>query len=68
MRLGLPDLRGDWDAQIVVHLRGLEFKAHRLACTGVPHEQFKNNYFAEMWIGSEAGSYLRRIDLCIIQL
>ena len=26
--------------------------------------QFKNNYFAEMRIGSEEGSYLRLIDLC----
>ena len=30
--------------------------------------QFKNNYFTEMCNGSEAGSYLRRIDLCITQL
>jgi len=25
-------------------------------------------YFTEMWSGSEAGSYLRLIDLCITQL
>jgi len=30
--------------------------------------QFKNNYFAEMCSGSDAGSYLRRIDFCITQL
>jgi len=28
----------------------------------------KNNYFTEMCSGSEAGSYLRLIDLCITQL
>ena len=30
--------------------------------------QFKNNHSTEMCIGSEAGSYLRRIDSCITQL
>jgi len=30
--------------------------------------QFKINYFAEMCSGSEAGSYLRLIDLCITRL
>ena len=30
--------------------------------------QFKNNYFTEMCSGSEAGSYVRRIDFCITQL
>jgi len=30
--------------------------------------QYKNNCFAEMRIGSEAGSFLRLIDLCITQL
>ena len=30
--------------------------------------QFKNNRFAEMCSGSEAGSYLRLIDFCISQL
>jgi len=29
---------------------------------------FKNNYFTEMCSGSEAGSYLRLIDVCITQL
>jgi len=29
--------------------------------------QFKNNYFVEMRSGSEEGSYLRLIDLCITQ-
>ena len=29
---------------------------------------FENNYFTEMCSGSEAGSYLRIIDLCITQL
>jgi len=28
----------------------------------------KNNYFADMSSGSEEGSYLRLIDLCITQL
>jgi len=28
----------------------------------------RNNYFAKMRIGSEEGSYLRLIDLCITQL
>jgi len=31
------------------------------------HSHFKNNYFAEMCSGSEAGSYLRLIDFCITQ-
>ena len=30
--------------------------------------QFKNNHFAEMCCGTEAGSYLRLIDFCITQL
>jgi len=30
--------------------------------------QFNNNYFTEMYSGSETGSYLRRIDSCITQL
>jgi len=30
--------------------------------------QFKNNYFTEMCSGSEEGSYLRLIDVCITQL
>jgi len=30
--------------------------------------QFKNNYFTEMYSGSEAGSYLRLIDFCITKL
>jgi len=29
---------------------------------------FKNKYFTEMCSGSEAGSYLRLIDLCITPL
>jgi len=29
---------------------------------GLPDSQFKNNHFTEMCSGSEAGSYLRRID------
>ena len=28
----------------------------------------KNNYFTEMCSGSEAGSYLRRVDSCVTQL
>ena len=28
----------------------------------------RNNYFTEMCSGSEAGSYLRLIDVCITQL
>ena len=34
----------------------------------LPTVQFKNNYLAEMWRGSEAGSCLRLIDFCITQL
>ena len=30
--------------------------------------QSKTNYFTEVSIGSEAGSYIRLIDLCINQL
>ena len=30
--------------------------------------QFENNYFTEVCSGSEEGSYLRLIDLCITQL
>jgi len=30
--------------------------------------EFKNNYLSEMCSGSETGSYLRLIDLCITQL
>ena len=30
--------------------------------------QFKNNHFTEMCSGTEAGSYVRRIDSCITQL
>ena len=30
--------------------------------------EFENNYFTEMCSGSEAGSYLRLIDVCITQL
>ena len=36
-------------------------------CTLKP-SQSKNNYFAEVCSGSETGSYLRLIDLCITQL
>ena len=36
---------------------GLVFEAHRLL------SQFKNNCFTELCSGSEAGSYLRQIDL-----
>ena len=36
----------------------------------IPHWWFEigNNYFTEMCSGSEAGSYLRLIDLCITHL
>ena len=30
--------------------------------------RFKNNYFAEMCSGSEEGSYLRLIDVCITRI
>jgi len=33
-----------------------------------PRSQFQDNYFSEMRGGSEEGSYLRLIDLCITQL
>ena len=36
---------------------------------GTAHSsQFKNNFFAEMWSGSEEGPYSRLIDCCITQL
>ena len=38
------------------------------SCTDRYSSQFENNYFTEMCSGSEAGSYLRLIDLCITQL
>jgi len=31
-------------------------------CVPLPSSQFENNYFTQMCSGSEAGSYLRRID------
>ena len=34
----------------------------------IPEPLTPNNYSAEMWSGSEEGSYLRLIDLCITQL
>ena len=46
---------------------GLSVEWHR----GAEHldaEHVQNNYFTEMCSGSEAGSYLRRIDFCITQL
>jgi len=39
----------------------------RTACTDRYSPQFKNNHFAEMCSGSEAGSYPRLVDLCIAQ-
>jgi len=33
-----------------------------------PQVNNQNNHFAEMCCGTEAGSYLRLIDLCITQL
>ena len=38
------------------------------ACTARHSSQFQNNHLTEMCSGSEAGSYLRRIDCCITQL
>ena len=38
------------------------------SCTERYSSQFKNNCLAEMWSGSEEGSYLRLIDGCITQL
>ena len=57
-------------------------QGHNLAMTvlHVPHSldsgpeiewyssQFKNNWSAEMWSGSEEGSYSRLTDCCITQL
>ena len=37
-------------------------------CGGQVVNAFKNNYFAEMRSGSEEGSYLRLVELCITQL
>ena len=39
---------------------------HPLA--GIEISELQNNYFTEICSGSEAGSYLRLIDLCITQL
>ena len=33
-----------------------------------PSSQFKNNLLAEMWSGSQEGSYFRLINCCITQL
>ena len=47
---------------------GLRVEGLRLRVQGLELREFKNNYFAEMCCGSEAGSYLRLIDFCITQL
>jgi len=48
---------------------GSEAGPRRCEHAYLPHSsQFENNYFTEMCSGSEAGSYLRLIDLCITQL
>jgi hypothetical protein len=40
-----------------------------MGCQGlVFSSQFRNNCSAEMWSGSEEGSYLRPIDCCITHL
>ena len=34
----------------------------------IKRSRFKNDYFAELWSGSEKGSYLKPIDRCITPL
>ena len=48
------------DGSMYLRFRGIDLPASNL--------QFKNNCFIEMFRGTEAGSYLRRIDSCITQL
>ena len=61
---------------IVIRLEALHVKENALtaliplaavAKVRIP-SQCKNNYFTEMCSGSEEGSYLRLIDVCITQL
>jgi len=53
-------------------LRGLRVSTKKkslLHHTAVANSSpFENNYFTEVCSGSEAGSYLRLIDLCITRL
>jgi len=59
---GARERLADRDAPLLDRLRLLP--EHHLRSIRIR----KNNYFTEMCSGSEAGSYLRRIDSCITQL
>ena len=60
-RVGAADLGEEVH---VFHVKQLDTES----CTERYSSQCKNNCFAEMWSGSEAGSYLRLINWCITQL
>ena len=61
---------------VLTPFRGYSGCAHQIADAearaadhaGAKRSQFKNNYFTEVCSGSEAGSYVRRIDFCMTQL
>ena len=46
----------------------LLFRSEAVGQDGNILREFKNNYLTEMCSGSEAGSYLRLIDVCIAKL
>jgi len=50
--------------------RDVDVQQQRYArlCHLPPSNRFKNKYFTEMCSGSEEGTYVRLIDLCITQL
>ena len=50
----------DHPAILLPKLRTMSTQKH--TSTNLSSSQFNNNYFAEMWSGSEEGSYLRPID------
>ena len=50
------------------HINGQEYGINGLKNGQLGEIRRKNNYFTEMCIGSEEGSYLRLIDFCIPQL
>jgi len=49
-------------------VQGLEVRVQGEARWSRHGDRVEGNYLAEMCSGSEAGSYLRLIDLCITQL
>ena len=52
----------------MVALVGRQFLVSEVPLEVVHPCMVQNNYSAEMWSGSEEGSYSRRIDYCITQL